>query len=61
LKCGPIWTRSQIISKLRVLYAKAGGAMDDEAAFEEWAVRRSLARAQELGFNDIEAKELLSL
>ncbi len=52
LPCGPIWTRDQIDRKLRALFLAEGrpGADgddpdDEEAAFQEWAWKRQLARA----------------
>jgi hypothetical protein len=59
LKCGPIWERSQIIIKLRMLHAQAGGHENDETSFEEWRIRRSLARAESLGFSGSKLREVL--
>ncbi len=58
LKCGPIWTRSQIDAKLAELYQHHTNRTDEEG-MRRWARERSLAAAQRRDIDRAEVERIL--
>jgi hypothetical protein len=57
LKCGPIWLRAQIDSKLKALYRERTGRIDDDD-MRRWAWERSLLASRKLGITSTELERL---
>jgi len=59
LMCGPIWTRSQIDSKLAELYRHHTNRNDDEG-MRRWARERSIAAGERRGLDRAEVERVLA-
>lgn len=59
LKCGPIWTPTQIRPKLAELYQLRTGQTDEDG-MHAWALERSLADARRRGIDPSEVERLLA-